>query len=290
MPYIERERATKNRSIVVVDKYYSFRARPHGMKLKEIRQPKENETTEKQREGNRRRRIAEITMMIANNFEEGCPYLTVTYDEEHLPAPEEKETRTKKDLKNFIARLKRYYMKEGAVMKRGSTVENVAQRGRPHAHLLLSKLQGVTTDREYERIFSRIWGRGRVFVKQYGGEAADAAHLAAYFQKQDKRDGGARMDFSRNCEKPVEHKREIRRSECYADDVSIPPGYRISKELSYQGYTADGYPCQHIVLERDETSRQRRRYDVEAGIYKEVFRENKKRPSGRDRPQVLRKT
>ena len=105
-------------------------------------------------------------------------------------------------------------------------------------------------------------------VIQYGGEMKDATRLAGYFLKQNKMDGGARMNFSRNCEKPVEEKKEIRRSNCYSEKIVIPAGYFVNKDLTFQGSTRDGYPCQHIVLERCKDT-DHRYWDFNKGDYLE---------------------
>lgn len=270
MPYMQKTKETKDKKVIVIDKYYSFRARPWGKKLADIRNPKTKESTEDMKKRNKKRAEERTALMIANNFTEGCPYLTITYTKENRPQGEEAEKEVKKDLRNFEDRLKRYYMKKGVVLKYAATVENVSAdcRGHAHAHLLLPDLPEVRTDREYERIFTEIWGKGYVRVIQYGGEMKDATRLAAYFQKQNKADGGARMSFSQNCEKPVEEKKEIRRSSCYSEKIVIPAGYFVNKELTFQGYTRDGYPCQHIVLERCEDT-ERRYWDFVKGNYLE---------------------
>ena len=274
VPYIQKQRETRDKKIIVIDKYHTFMARPRGKKLGEIRNPKENESPEDLKKRNKRRATERTALMIANNFVEGCPYLTVTYDTENLPEGEELETRVKKDLRNFEDRLKRFYKKQGIELKYAATVENVMPgRGRAHAHLLLSSLPKVKTDREYERIFARIWGKGHVRVQQYGGEMTDATKLAAYFIKQEKAEGGARMNFSRNCEPPAERKKEIRRSESFSHRINVPKGYFVNKELTFQGLTDGGYPCQHIVLERCENT-DRRYYDLDKGEYLERGRKS----------------
>nr|DAI61015.1 MAG TPA: protein of unknown function DUF1424 [Caudoviricetes sp.] len=270
MPYMQKLRETKDKKIIVIDKYYSFMARPLGKKLAAIRNPQEKESPEDLKRRNKKRATERTALMIANNFSEGSPYLTVTYDSENLPDYEDLSNRVKKDLRNFLDRLKRAYSKKGVNLKYAATVENVepGKRGRAHAHLLLPEIPGVKTDREYERIFKSIWGKGNVKVQQYGGEMTDATKLAAYFLKQAKKDGGARMNFSRNCDAPTEKKTEVRRSECFSSKIDVPAGYFVNKELTFQGWTRDGYPCQHIVLEQFGES-VRRYWDFDKCDYRE---------------------
>lgn len=263
MPYMERRTETRGRGVIALEKYYCYQARPMGIPLKDLRAGREKESPEDLKRRNARRRERETALRIAHNFREGDPYLTLTYDEEHLPAGEGRAERAQKDLRNFLLRLGRRYKKMGQELRYVATPENVAEgkRGRTHFHILVPALLGALTDRELERFFSGVWQLGRVHVRQYGGEITDAARLAAYFGKESRADGGARIRFSKNCEKPIAKKKIITRSECFAPDVVIPKGYHLVKELTYQGFTRDGYPCQTIVLERtrDGSARRRRR-------------------------------
>ena len=85
MPYMQKLRETKDKKIIVIDKYYSFMARPLGKKLAAIRNPQEKESPEDLKRRNKKRATERTALMIANNFSEGSPYLTVTYDSENLP-------------------------------------------------------------------------------------------------------------------------------------------------------------------------------------------------------------
>lgn len=261
MPYMERRTWTREKGVVCVEKYYCYQARPEGVSLRELRAGREKESPEDLKRRNARRRERETALRIAHNFREGDPYLTLTYDEEHLPKGEGREERARKDLRNFLLRLARRYRRAGKALRYVATPENVAEkkRGRPHFHVLLPALLEGATDRELERIFSEVWKLGRVHVRQYGGEIRDAARLAAYFGKESRADGGARIRFSANCGRPTVKKRVVTRSACFSSDIVIPKGYCLVKELTYQGFTRDGYPCQTIVLERTQESGARRR-------------------------------
>ena len=76
-------------------------ARPLGKKLAAIRNPQEKESPEDLKRRNKKRATERTALMIANNFSEGSPYLTVTYDSENLPDYEDLSNRVKKDLRNF---------------------------------------------------------------------------------------------------------------------------------------------------------------------------------------------
>ncbi len=288
MPYIERKTYTKDHDVIRWEKYYCYLFRPEGIPLQELRAKKEKESPDDLKRRNARRRESNIAMRIANNFKEGDADLTMTYDAEHLPKGEERKERVEKDLRNLLGRIGRRYKKEGQEFRYVTTPENVApgKKGRPHIHILLPALKVATTDRELERLFGKIWGKGRVHVRQYGGEITDAARLASYFGKEGKSEGGARIRFSRNCEMPKQQKKIIRRADCFSQDVRVPKGYRLVKELTYQGFTRDGYPCQTVMLEklRGREEQENCRYTMdEAGAHEKERRRKTNEPLDRQR-------
>ena len=97
----------------------------------------------------------------------------------------------------------------------------------------------------------RYWTLGRVKVELFGGDYDDAVGLANYFKKEDVEQHSGRIRTSKNLVSPVEKKETVKRSECYSTKIRPPAGYHINKRLTYQGYTKDGYPCQHIVFIKD---------------------------------------
>ena len=139
----------------------------------------------------------------------------------------------------------------------------------------------LPTNKSRENFFSSIWGKGNVYCKEYGGTAEDAFRLASYFKKQKKEDSGARILMSHNMEKPVEKRQEIRFAECYSLDINVPAGYEVVREVSYQCYTQEGFPCQHVVLQKSASlaASLRRRYSVPRGQYTRPAQDSRrKRP------------
>ena len=138
-------------------------------------------------------------------------------------------------------------------MKYVAINENSApdSRGRVHAHLLIPQVT-IPEMKNRKKFFTNLWGKGGVHVDDFGGELRDCIRLAGYFRKEAKVKAGARLRMSHNMKNPIEHKKEIHCTECYSLDINVPAGYEIAKEFTYQGYTADGYPCQHVVLQRTD--------------------------------------
>ena len=283
MAYMKKVTKTADSRIIVLEKYYSWKVRPTSCVLKEKRAARRKESTEAMKENNRRLLIESAALKIANNFKEGDYYVTFTYDSAHLPATDEKQDRVRKDIRNTITKLKRRFEKAGLKFKYVAIPENLSPdtKGRAHFHILIPAMPDLPTNKSRENFFSSIWGKGNVYCKEYGGTAEDAFRLASYFKKQKKEDSGARILMSHNMEKPVEKRQEIRFAECYSLDINVPAGYEVVREVSYQCYTQEGFPCQHVVLQKSASlaASLRRRYSVPRGQYTRPAQDSRrKRP------------
>lgn len=283
MAYMKKVTRTADSRIIVLEKYYSWKVRPTSCILKEKRAARKKESTEAMKENNRRMLIEAAALKIANNFREGDYYVTFTYDSSNLPATDEKQGRVRKDIRNTLTKLKRRFEKAGLKFKYVAIPENLSPdtKGRAHFHILIPAMPGLATNKSRENFFSSLWGKGNVYCKEYGGTAEDAFRLASYFKKQKKEDSGARLLMSHNMAKPVEKKQEIRFAECYSLDINVPAGYEVVREVSYQCYTQEGFPCQHVVLQKSASlaASLRRRYSVPLGQYAQpVQGSRRKRP------------
>ena len=273
MSYMKMVRATDSRDVIVIEKYYSMRY--HGKNVERAaRRPKEKQTNEVQAEANRRRAAERAALKIANNFAEGDIYLTLTYDEDHLPEKAARKEQADKDLRNVLKKIERRYQAAGVEFKRAAVVENCAadSKGRLHFHVLLPALPSLKTAASRERFFGALWQKGHVRAEEFRGDFTDAQNIANYFSKQKRQMAGARIRFSANCRDVVERKSVVKRSECYAMEIQVPPGYEVVKELTRQlsgAETRTGWPWQHIVLQRSRAASTRRRWSVSEGRYRE---------------------
>lgn len=283
MAYMKKVTKTADGRIIVLEKYYSWKVRPTSCVLKEKRAARRKESPEAMKENNRRILIAAAALKIANNFREGDYYVTFTYDSASLPAADEKQDRVRKDIRNTITKLKRRFEKAGLKFKYVAIPENLSPdtKGRAHFHILIPAMPDLPTNKSRENFFSSLWSKGNVYCKEYGGTAEDAFRLASYFKKQKKEDRGARILMSHNMAKPVEKRQEIRFAECYSLDINVPAGYEVVREVSYQCYTQEGFPCQHVVLQKSASlaASLRRRYSVPRGQYTRPAQDSRrKRP------------
>lgn len=241
MGYMRKVQRTIDRRIIAKDLYYTYHALPENKEARKTRAKRRKQTPEQQKEINRRHAVMRLSMKMANNFKAGDWYVILTIGG---TVPPKKEV--KKAFDRFMANLRRYYKKKRKELKYIAVMENMSGRGRPHAHILINAL-----DAEDMEVIKKYWTLGRPRVELFGGDVDDCSKMAAYFKKEDVEEHSGRLRTSTNLISPVEKKEKVKRSECYSTRIIPPKGYHVHKRLTYQGYTKDGYPCQHIVFVRD---------------------------------------
>lgn len=240
---------------IIEIKNHSFRAMPQTAGAKERRKRKEKETTLAQEEINSRLRCEKYERLILDNFETGDCYLTCTYRENPVSAE-----RVKKDWENFKEKLRRYFKNHlGKEFKYLAILENLFGGGRPHGHMLMPGIP-----REAIKAIKKKWPHGNVEIKTYGGEAMDAHRLSEYFNKDGIYKKSSGIQTSKNLIRTEPKKEIVFRSETFADRMKAPAGYHIVDELSYRGYTSEGYPIIKIFMERDEEKNERKRSKLSA--------------------------
>jgi hypothetical protein len=219
---------------------------PQKPVIKERRAPRTNQTSESQEEINRKRRAEKLAMDIADNFRPGDWYLTLTYG--GGPGPDREKVPD--DIEKFVGKLRRRFKRAGVEFRWIRVVENLAGRGRPHAHLLIPA--EFAEFAELQQIIAQIWPHGHAKIEPFGGRMMDAVQMASYFSKEKVSGGSGRISSSRNLVRRKPTKKRIGRAETYRDEIKPPAGYEVIKALSYNGWTRDGYPCQRIVCEKIE--------------------------------------
>ncbi|WP_196603450.1 rolling circle replication-associated protein [Pectinatus haikarae] len=241
MPYMKKIRKTINKKVIEKTLYYTYRTLPKDKKIREKRAGRVNHTPERQKEINRLHAANKLALKIANNFKIGDWYLTMTIAGKAPP-----KEKVKKSLDLFMVNLRRYYKRKNSVLKYIAVLENLKGAGRPHAHMLINSLAP-----EDMAVLQRYWTLGRLRIEMFGGQIEDCTRLAAYFKKEDVEEHSGRLRTSTNLINPVEEKEKVTRSECYSQRITPPKGYHVNKQLTYQSYTKDGYPCQRIIFVRD---------------------------------------
>jgi hypothetical protein len=244
MAYVKEIFKSKDKKIMIVKKHHAVYALPEKEKVKQKRIQKQNGTDETQEKINERLRKEKYMRLLADNFKAGDFYLTLT-TKEKITAEEFKQA-----MKNFMKRFRREYEKRtGEKIKYFRVMENLQGNGRPHAHMIVPAFCSWEIARG---LITAIWQEGFCEVKPYNGEATDAFNISSYFTKQGMKEKGAKIDTSRGNLIRREPKKEIIHAETFSDDIKPPKGYRVVKPLSFNTYTAAGYPYQIAVFQKIE--------------------------------------
>ncbi len=272
---------------MVVDKYHTKRMMPEKKSIREKRRPRTGlGTSQTQEKINLRLRAERLARLIMDNFETGDWYVTFTLERDM----------TEEDLRvnygKMMRTLRRWYKKQGFPCKYIAVLENLKNGGRKHGHILLPAVADVPFS-GMRQLLRTAWTTGEVYLKHYGGEAMDASRLASYYVKEEvKKDGRTKAGrmakenlakaeknpaFTReNPEllpmrgrlltshnllhtEPVTQK--IKTAETYREEIKAPKGYHVVLQLSYNGFTEEGYPYQHAVFESDEPIPEEEHYD-----------------------------
>ena len=175
----------------------------------ELRRAKSRITREAQQRANDERSRIHLIQLVEGNFSEKDVSLTLTYDGE---APE--AARVEKDVRNFIARVRRARAKAGLEEMKyiytigGDEMPAPGYSGkRPHVHMILSG--GIDRDE-----LEKIWGKGRANCDRLQPRDEGLGGIATYFtkQRQDRpaKIGAKKWRGSRNLKQPVKRCRDAR--------------------------------------------------------------------------------
>ena len=180
---------------------------------------------------------------ILVNFRPGDWHISLTYaDVENLT-----EEQAKKDVRNFLDRLKRRCAKQNITLRYVKMTER-SLKGRLHHHLILpQEIPG--------QMILECWEHG--IVKANALLGSDVRGLAEYFvdktkkgQKNDDRPKNtARYSFSRNCIEPKITYENISASK-WRIEPKAPKGFMLDKNSVVTGTSKMGYEYQRYTLVR----------------------------------------
>lgn len=173
---------------------------------------------------NRKNAERELTMKLHHNFREGDIHAVLTYSGEE-PTKEQ----AKKELQNFIRRLRREFRKNDQILKWIGVTEY--ENHRIHHHVIMSKMDTAR--------LQELWTAGRVRPVHLDN-TGDYRQLASYLIKEtDKtfRSPGAfskqRYSCSRTVVSPVRKVEVVKASE--AEEPKPIKGYRVLEDSVYRG-------------------------------------------------------
>lgn len=220
MPYI-KERCVAGDTIEI-SKRFSLR---YGKKSRS-RSDNKNETCKAMKEVNQRMAETKLRRLINHNFKGNDWHMTLTYRADERPRPEE----SKKEVSNFLKRLRRLYKKEGLELKYVLVTEYLRQS--IHHHLIINSIDG--------RKIKELWPYGRIHLVPLD-DTGQYRELANYFVKQTsktmhRKDSPTkkRWSCSQNLEKPIPRKKIVPRKTFR--QVPVPEkGYKIETDSIVSG-------------------------------------------------------
>jgi hypothetical protein len=194
------------------------------------RRGKYRETSETQAKLNDRKAREKLTWKVHANFNRNDYAVTLTYAEGCYPETEE---RFDKDVRNYLARLKRIYKKHDKELKY-IVIKAFGEGGRCHLHIIVSG--GV--DRA---LIENAWEYGRRNTRRLQFNACGIVDLSRYLSDQ-RHAGKRRWSGSKNLVEPVERTNTTR----YArrDLVEIAESANPHKIFAdrYPGYWLSEFP------------------------------------------------
>ena len=177
----------------------------------DLRRAKSQVTREAQQRANDERSRRHLIQLVEGNFDEKDLAITLSY-EGQAPEPE----RVEKDVRNFIARVKRTRRRMGLEEMRyiyvigGDEMPAAGYSGkRPHVHMIMSG--GIDRD-----TLEKIWAKGFANADRLQPGSDGLGGIAVYFtkQKQDRPEkaGARKWRGSRNLKQPVRRSRDAKLS------------------------------------------------------------------------------
>jgi hypothetical protein len=193
-------------------------------------------TSDTQQRLNRRHAEGKLRRLLHTNFTPSDLFLTLTFDDAHMPASVEDAQR---EIQNFLRRLKRRYAKLGTELKYIYILEKGQEHDRLHVHMVVS---GGMDEEE----LAQLWGMGHVSADCLQFDENGLAKLARYFAKGDTENGGKPITWkrwvgSRNLEKPQVEERDGRLSHRKMAGLCQDGGDTDYLETEYCGYEIAPY-------------------------------------------------
>lgn len=135
-------------------------------------------TSDVQERVNRRRKMREVSRLVNLNFDRSSWMIVLDYDDGMYPDSMEQ---AKKDVQNFIRRLRSIFRRADAVLKYVYATERGCETGRTHHHLIISG--GVAKD-----VILAVWRKSkRCFAEHLEFSENGYSDLAVYTAKKQER-------------------------------------------------------------------------------------------------------
>lgn len=171
-------------------------------------------TPEKIRRQNEKNRERCLRQLLNANFADGDLRIDLTYDDKYLP---DSRRQAKKDLRNYLDRLRRLFKKRGAELRYikvtggGREKERGPGLTRLHHHVIVGGADGKVSRDEIEN----LWKRGRGESRRLRAERDGYTGLAKYLlrHKKDCEKNEPVYKPSQNLKPPIETRNDSKFSE-----------------------------------------------------------------------------
>lgn len=194
---------------------------PHPRDTPEVRAGRKKLSSAAQQRMNLKYAWQKLELLIAANFGKRDLWVTLTYDDEHLPGT---RAEAAKRIRAFFRRLRKYRGRRGQTLRYLYCTEGKHGDGRWHHHVLLN-----ATGDDYRQLVT-AWGAGQVDIRRIRiDKDKNYETLAKYMCKEQRDAVGQRLwSGSRNLTRP--------KPECFrvSEDtpLDVPRGAMPLEEIS----------------------------------------------------------
>lgn len=225
------------RDSVEIEEHHTARYGAQGEK----RQKRKKPTQEQIQRNNQRNRLKRIRRMAKWNWQEGDPFLTLTYARGRRP---ETIQEARKQVTEFLRKLRRAYKKQGTPLKYLYLIEQ-GSKGGIHCHMLINRI------RDYDMLVSKYWPYGGTHPEPVRDEES-LEKVASYLAKTPEDDNRMKQYIWSHSRGLVEHKpkKEIMRRSTFRDAPQIPRGFYLDKSSYWEGKNPLGFQARHYILRR----------------------------------------
>lgn len=223
--------------------------------------PRKKMTSEEMAKVNERNCIKKLRRKIQANFDEEDLFLTLTY--RAASRPDVKTAR--KQLKNFLNRIRKIWKKEGYKLKYIVVTEYMNKS--IHHHLILNDLP----DGSGSKKVNQIWKTNGATHNKYLYEDGHYERLASYLVKETNKSFRAagnpaklRYSCSRNLKDPKPRIEKLKRDD-WPEEPRVPKGFFLDKSSLVNGIDKRGYRYQYYRLIRLAPKNRPHRVNTKSG-------------------------
>lgn len=216
-----------------------YYAGDHGGE-KEQKAERKKKTPEEMKAINQKNKEKKVRHLIKQNFHPGDYFATLNFGDEYIGRS--LTSLRKKEIRNFLDRIKREYKKAGIPFKFIIRMELGSRKKRPHIHIIMNRIEGL------DKIIQRQWtyGKQSPHIELLGDDKETPKRLADYITKPSPEQEIAADAYcdgdlskvmyyscSRNLERPVPKKTVITSRtmlSVFNHDLKPTKGYQIDKD------------------------------------------------------------